>query len=150
MSSPIFPYFFMFISPYWSHVLENCPYTRLGAYSWKILKKDHQNSTNNYLNIAQKERFEFPIFPLLVNGFPAKNKSLLNPFVPNAPVVYPLKTSENLKVFWLWFSNVFRGYRKGTLGTNGLIFFQRQYSQPIFDLHYFWCLITKNNQTKWN
>ena len=37
----------------------------------------------------------------------------VNPFVPIAPFLYPLKPSENL-VF-----DVFRGYRKGALGTNG-------------------------------
>ena len=34
----------------------------------------------------------------------------LNPFVSNAPFLFPLKTSENR----------FGGYRKGALGTNGL------------------------------
>ena len=43
------------------------------------------------------------------------NKSLFNPFVPNMPFFYPLKTSENLTVFY-----VFRGQRKGALETNGL------------------------------
>ena len=36
---------------------------------------------------------------------------LLNPFVPNAPFVYPLKTSENSKVFWC-----FQGVEKGYIG----------------------------------
>ena len=46
---------------------------------------------------------------------------MLNPFVLNASFLYPLKTSENLTVF--------RGYRKGALGTNGLNFiFLLQYS----------------------
>ena len=35
---------------------------------------------------------------------------LINPFYANVPFLYPLKTSENL-----WFSDVFRGYRNGTL-----------------------------------
>ena len=39
----------------------------------------------------------------------------LNPFQANVPYLYPLKTSGNL-----WFSDVFRGYRKGTLAWNGL------------------------------
>ena len=38
----------------------------------------------------------------------------INPFVPNAPFLYPLKTSEN--------RNVFR--RRGALGTNGLTSFR--------------------------
>ena len=36
----------------------------------------------------------------------------VNPFVPNAPFLYPLKI--------LRFSDVFRGERKGALQTNGL------------------------------
>ena len=38
-------------------------------------------------------------------------KYFINPFVPNVPFLYPLKTSENL-----WFSNVFRGYQKRSVG----------------------------------
>ena len=63
----------------------------------------------------------------------------VNPFLPNVPFLYPLKTSENRKVFWcfqevekryienkwvkvLWiFLLSFRGYRNGTLTLNGLI-----------------------------
>ena len=37
------------------------------------------------------------------------------PFSTNFPFLYPLKTSENLGV-----SDVFRGYRGGTLVENGL------------------------------
>ena len=40
----------------------------------------------------------------------------LNPFIPNAPFLYPLKTSDNRKVYWY-----FPGVGKGVLGTNGLI-----------------------------
>ena len=36
---------------------------------------------------------------------------LLNPFVPNAPLLYPLKTSKNLTVFWC-----FEGVEKGWIG----------------------------------
>ena len=38
-----------------------------------------------------------------------------NPFSTNVPLLYPLKTSENLL-----FSGVFKGYRSGTLVENGL------------------------------
>ena len=37
--------------------------------------------------------------------------SVFNPYSPNVTFLYPLKTSENLR-----FSDVFRGYRKVTLG----------------------------------
>ena len=39
-----------------------------------------------------------------------------NPFSTNFPLLYPLKTSEKLQ-----FSDVFRGYRSGTLVQNGVI-----------------------------
>ena len=39
------------------------------------------------------------------------------PFSTNVPLLYPLKTSENLR-----FTDVFRGYRSGTLVESGLSF----------------------------
>ena len=39
--------------------------------------------------------------------------SPLNPFLANFPILYSLKTPENL-----WFSGVFRGYKMGTLARN--------------------------------
>ena len=44
------------------------------------------------------------------------NSEKINPFLANAPILYPLKTPENQR-----FSDVFRGYKLGTLATNGLI-----------------------------
>ena len=41
---------------------------------------------------------------------------IVNPFSTNAPLLYSLKTSENFQ-----FSDVFRGYRSGTLIENGLM-----------------------------
>ena len=46
--------------------------------------------------------------------FPSNRK--LNPYSTNVPLPYSLKTWENLQ-----FSDVFRGYRSGTLVQNGLI-----------------------------
>ena len=43
-------------------------------------------------------------------------KRNFNPLVPNEPFLYPLKTSENLTVFWY-----FHGVEKSSLETNGLI-----------------------------
>ena len=40
----------------------------------------------------------------------------MNPFVPNAPFLYPVKTSENLTVFWY-----FQGVEKWCMVTNGLL-----------------------------
>ena len=45
-----------------------------------------------------------------------KDQCSLNPFLHNVPILYPLKTPENL-----WFSGVFRGYELGTLARNGLM-----------------------------
>ena len=39
------------------------------------------------------------------------NSVTINPFVPNAPFLYPLKKSENLKVF-----RCFQGVQKGYIG----------------------------------
>ena len=41
---------------------------------------------------------------------------VLNPFLTNVSFLYPLKTLENHR-----FSDVFRGYKSGTLVENGLI-----------------------------
>ena len=41
---------------------------------------------------------------------------MLNPFLANVPILYPLKTPENQK-----FSGVFRGYKMGTLARTVLI-----------------------------
>ena len=45
-----------------------------------------------------------------------KGITYVKAFVPNAPFLHPLKTSENLTVFWY-----FQGEKKGALGTNGQI-----------------------------
>ena len=49
------------------------------------------------------------------------NSEKINPFLANVPILYPLKTPENRR-----FSDVFRGYKLGTLATNGLI------QEPVF------------------
>ena len=52
-------------------------------------------------------------FPITITQYP-----YFNPFVPNAPFLYPLKTSENLKVFWC-----FQGVEKGCIGNKWVNFF---------------------------
>ena len=42
-------------------------------------------------------------------------RRIVNPFLANVPILYPLKTPENL-----WFSGVFKGYKMGTLARYGL------------------------------
>ena len=55
--------------------------------------------------------------PLSINKFWSKNLQFLpksmnfNPFVPNAPFFYPLKTSENRRFFWC-----FQEVEKGCIG----------------------------------
>ena len=49
----------------------------------------------------------------------------INPFVPNAPFLCLLKTSETIR-----FSDVFRGERKDALGTNGLNMFHGTNALP--------------------
>ena len=44
----------------------------------------------------------------------SSSRIMVNPFSTNVPLLYPLKT-ENFR-----FSDVFRGYRSGTLVENGL------------------------------
>ena len=43
----------------------------------------------------------------------------LNPFSSNVPLLYQLKTSENLR-----YSDIFKRYRSGTLVENGLSMFR--------------------------
>ena len=50
-----------------------------------------------------------------------------NPFSTNVPLLYPLETSEKRT-----FSDVFRGYRSGTLVENGLIVRRRLYKSSTF------------------
>ena len=52
---------------------------------------------------------------------------LLNPFLANVPILYPLKTPENQR-----FSGVFRWYKMGTLVRIGLIKLQPCSHNPPF------------------
>ena len=46
-----------------------------------------------------------------IDAFQNNAFDVINPFVPNAPFLYPLKTSENPTVFWC-----FQGLEKGCIG----------------------------------
>ena len=52
----------------------------------------------------------------------------INPFVPNAPFLYPLKTSENLTVFWC-----FQGVGKRCIGSKWIKFTNNEYMK-IFSI----------------
>ena len=71
---------------------------------------------------VNKTRFEKQQVPAFKSNEDFWGKSLenlppftINPFVPNAPCVYPLKNQNTVR-----FSDVLRGQRKVALGTNEL------------------------------
>ena len=51
------------------------------------------------------------VWGVKISNHMQKIKKTLHPFLPNVPLLCPLKTPKNL-----WFSDVFRRYKKGTLG----------------------------------
>ena len=53
---------------------------------------------------------------------------IFNLFLANFPILYPLKTPENL-----WFSGVFRGFKMGILARNGVHVF---ISDSLESLHF--------------
>ena len=65
-------------------------------------------------NLRRERVKEFRKYQMLFLSFSFNRK--LNPYSTNAPLPYSLKIRENLQ-----FSDVFRGYRSGTLVQNGLI-----------------------------
>ena len=61
---------------------------------------------------VQKDFEKFPTdVKLLFGALYFEYLNLINPFVPNAPFLFPVKTSENLKVFWR-----FQGVEKLCIG----------------------------------
>ena len=68
-------------------------------------------------NNSFSENFEYelngwPLRPLVFGRYKYTIKiEIINPFVPNAPSLYPLKTSENLTIFWC-----FQEVEKGCIG----------------------------------
>ena len=86
---------------------------------YKVVRKNHPfyDRFSKFLHSSTIcQNFTMWKFAPLWNSF--KSNTSINPFQTNAPFLYPLKTSENLQ-----FSDVFRGYRKGTLAWNWLIIF---------------------------
>ena len=70
-----------------------------------------KNSFNPITEIGLNKSF----FRNRVSIFQKQGLSIFNPFSTSVPYQYPLKTSENRR-----FSDIFRGYRSGTLVENGL------------------------------
>ena len=71
----------------------------------------HVGNSRN-VSLLEKCKGVFRALPHIYDETFAKK---INPLQANVPFLYPLKTSENQK-----FSDIFRGYRKGTLAWNGL------------------------------
>ena len=88
------------------HVLENEEYLSQEKYSpW----------TKNVLEVLKMLILWYHLL-WLKEHYKILNHSVINPFQANIPILYPLKTTENL-----YFSGIFRGYKMGTLAWNGLI-----------------------------
>ena len=64
---------------------------------------------------------------------------IINPLVPNVPLLYPLKTSEVRKVFWY-----FQGVEKGCIGKDGLTQIFLRYYYSVHFYHF------KNHVEEWN
>ena len=81
-----------------------------------LSKSQWQPSTNITTTIAGRRRTTgyMPVNHKMFRPFRINIR--LNPFVLNAPFLYPLKTSENRNVFWY-----FQGVEERCIGTNGLI-----------------------------
>ena len=70
---------------------------------WHIFWEHHRRTCTINPPLLQK----VPVAVILHLGV----TNCVNPFVPNAPFLYPLKTPENRKVFWC-----FQGVDKGCIG----------------------------------
>ena len=99
-----------------AHMLVPGRYKCPGTYCTTTNIYDTQNSSliNKclLLNIGGKFRSMSNFYD---ETFLQNLKTTFNPFSTNVPLLYLLKTSENFQ-----FSDVFRGYRSGTLVENGL------------------------------
>ena len=60
------------------------------------------------------------ITSLIFNSLAGVIQISINPFVPNAPFLYPLKTSESLTVLWC-FQGVEKGLHWERMGQGGLL-----------------------------
>ena len=92
-------------TPFQSDVSDQQPKTLLNISSINVSSVHSVLRQSKFLNII---RIEYKTWL-------KKQLSKLNPISTNAPLPYPLKTSEHLR-----FSDVFGGYRSGTFLENGL------------------------------
>ena len=78
-------------------------------------KRDKNVVSKNSFSPITEIELNKSFFRNRVSIFQKQGLSIFNPFSTNVPYLYPLKTSENRR-----FSDIFRGYRSGTLVENGL------------------------------
>ena len=74
-------------------------------------KKSHWKCVT-FFYLMRLSNFEKMISSINIRSFELHE---LNRFVANVPILYRMKTPENL-----WFSGVFRGYKMGALARNGV------------------------------
>ena len=95
-------------------------------YKHKLLPENHQICKNRLINLkisSVKDKFWISKYncnflfqrTFLNDVLFLIHKGIINPFSNNVALLYPLKTSQNLR-----FSDVFRGYKSGTSAENGL------------------------------
>ena len=89
------------------------------TYKWPLSSCDHNiQSSKSKMYLAAIIYKDKDLHSFLGNLHPCEydtwfyNPPKINPFVPNAPFLYPLKTSKNHKVFWC-----FQGVEKGCIGS---------------------------------
>ena len=80
-----------------------------------VLDKLGKNTSTHSQKATSSSIYCFVIGILTVNTSKRERGNLLNPFDATGFFRYPLKTSENI-----WFSDVFRGYRKRPVAWNRL------------------------------
>ena len=69
-----------------------------GDISYCCLLLSSKLQTFRWFKVTDNEVY-FTISKILKNAIEIENEKKINTFVPNAPFLYPLKTSENLTVF---------------------------------------------------
>ena len=83
------------------------------------LKGETSDPSSNHVHKPHFQLIALIVSTLHFRISPNLTNMIFNPFIPNAPFLYPLKASENLAVFWC-----FQGLEKGCIG-NELVELQR-------------------------
>ena len=94
--SPLFPIFIVLRSPLGK--------TRTSVPSlWDLLENFKTRVEKGGVSISSGQQTNFQLQPIVLQRIPSniqinKKNPIINPFVPDAPWLYPLKTSENLTI----------------------------------------------------